>query len=100
MALSGQLRLWRVFWFGHFLAYWIITAFYGLLAAAFESNVFSALYLPILLGYMAFVYLAIWRCSMNVDKKIWGYLAKIYSGLALASYIVGIITIPIALLTR
>ena len=100
LALNGKLQLWRVFWIGHFLAYFIISVVYALFVIATNSPLVEFLFLPTLLIYMALVYVAMWKCAMNVEKKMWGYCAKIYAGFALATYVIGIITIPIALLTR
>lgn len=99
LALKGEMQLWRVFWIGHFLAYWVFVALFAVLALLFDSNLASLLFAPFVLTYMLFVYFAMWRCAFNSNKKVYGYLARIYAGLALIAYVVGIISIPIALIT-
>ncbi len=99
LALKGEMQLWRVFWIGHFLAYWVFVALFAVLALLFDSNIPLLLFTPFVLTYMAFVYFAIWKCAFNSNRKVYGYLARIYAGLALIAYVAGFVTIPIALLT-
>lgn len=99
LALKGELQLWRVFWIGHFLAYWVFVALFGILALLFDSNIPALLFAPFVLTYMGFVYFAMWRCAFNSNKRIYGYLARVYAGIALISYVVGVFTIPMVLFT-
>jgi hypothetical protein len=98
LALKGEMELWRVFWIGHFLAYLVFVALFAVLALLFDSNIPLLLFTPFVLTYMAFVYFAIWKCALNSNRKVYGYLARIYAGIGLISYVVGFITIPMVLL--
>jgi hypothetical protein len=99
LALKGEMQLWRVFWIGHFLAYWVFVALFAVSALLLDSNLASLLFAPFVLTYMFLVYFAMWKCAFNSNRKVYGYLARIYAGIALIAYIVGIVTIPIAIST-
>lgn len=93
-ALKGQLPLWKVFWLGHILGYFILVAISALITLALDTDIF---FKPALLLFILLSVYAIYKCSANVEKKYLGKLAKIYAVLIGLLYIVGIITIPIAL---
>jgi hypothetical protein len=93
-ASKGQLPLWRVFWLGHVLGYFILIAISTLITLVLDTDLF---FKPVLLLFILLSVYAIYKCSANVEKKLLGKLAKIYAVLMGILYIVGIITIPIAL---
>lgn len=93
-ALKGQLPLWKVFWLGHILGYFILVAISALITLALDTDIF---FKPVLLLFILLSIYAIYKCSANVERKYLGKLAKIYAVLIGLLYIVGIITIPIAL---
>ena len=98
-ALKGNCQLWRVFWLGNFLAYFILVGLVGIIslltdgADAFLVSTATLLFLI----YLVFVLYALWKCAFNVENKIYGYLARIYVVLAFITYVIGMVTIPMAL---
>lgn len=93
-AFRGQLPLWRVFWIGHALGYFVFSVLIALVAGALDTDIFIK---PALLIFIALSVYAIYKCSINVEKQMWGKLARLYTLLWLLVFIVGAITIPIAL---
>jgi VanZ family protein len=93
-AFKGQLPLWRVFWIGHVLGYFVFSVLSALVAGALDTDIFMK---PALLLFIALSVYAIFKCSANVERKFLGKLAKIYAVLWGLTYIAGAITIPIAL---
>jgi VanZ family protein len=93
-ALTGELPLWRVFWLGHILGYFILIGISALITLTLNTDIF---FKPVLLLFILLSVYAIYKCSANVEKKYLGKLAKIYAVLIGLLYIVGVITIPIAL---
>lgn len=93
-AFKGQLPLWRVFWIGHVLGYFVLSVLNALVAGAVDTDIFMK---PTLLIFIALSVYVIFKCSANVEKKLLGTLAKIYAVIWGLVYIVGAITIPIAL---
>ncbi len=93
-AFKGELPLWKAFWIGHFLGYWVLSLILGLTGAALDIDIF---FKPVLLIFIPISVYTIYKCSKNVKKPLWGKLAKIYAIIWALIYLAGVITIPIAL---
>ena len=75
------IRLWRgeeALW----KAYWLIGVLGGWAVQTVAANLVSFEIVPVLpavggaLIYAVYVFVAIWRCAFNADRRIWGYLAR------------------------
>ena len=80
----GEARLWKPFWFGGFVGYFVLLILLALAnyIITLLINDEAGLIADIVGNVMIFVYTAwllvvIWRCAFNVDWVIWGYLVRV-----------------------
>jgi ABC-type transport system involved in cytochrome c biogenesis permease component len=79
---QGSARLWQAFWLVGVLGMLLVVTvgFLGsfMLMGAFQSDALvGVLLLPLLLGYLVFASVSVWRCSHNTNHSTWGVVARI-----------------------
>jgi hypothetical protein len=77
-ALSGREKLWTVFWIAGIGFQLAITLLILLLSILFPVDLLQLLWATLAPIYMIVLYIALWKCSPNVDKKIWMHLMRGY----------------------
>src|SRR5438105_2046842 len=90
-AWRGQERLWVAFW-GWFVvpnvAEGIINHLFHFNPSSFLASIFPqtitglnisiTIYLTLLIPFIAFWSIVIWKCAKNSEKKIWFYAARVF----------------------
>ena len=76
-ALKGHEKLWKVFWIYGLAAILVPQIIFMVLGdRSFLMNL-KIMALLIDLSLMWWL-VSTWRCAFNVDRRFWGYLARIY----------------------
>ena len=73
-AWQGTAKLWKVFWLYNFLlgsALLYATDYSAKLGAVVEVTIYL-----VVLVWIIWVAVALWRCAFNAKWRIWGYLAR------------------------
>ena len=86
---SGNARLTKAFYEAHlfwsvliFLIYWFLVPLVVSKLPISMSQAANYIFIPaiVLINiYVLFSLVAIWRCAFNVNKLVWGYVARIYA---------------------
>lgn len=78
---TGQIRLWKLFWFGYVIPLFPLTIALGILKETSSSmpSWLSFLFVMLALLYQAWLAIAMWRCSPNVKHRVFHYLGRVFS---------------------
>lgn len=70
----GEDRLWKAFWLLWVLGWWAV----GTIAVLFQNAGGLPSYAgpTVLLLYMIWAGVGVWRCAFNVEWRGWGYIAR------------------------
>ena len=79
---QGSARLWQAFWLVGVLGKLLVVTigFLGsfMITGAFQNDALvGVLLVPLLLGYLVFASVSVWRCAHNTSHIIWGVVARI-----------------------
>ncbi len=81
--LHGQERLWKVFWIWCFALPFGVAFVLAITVYTTLSQPLGLLFNVILLIYNVFVFIGLWRCAFNCEKRFWGYIARVFTVLGL-----------------
>ena len=75
--LSGQGRLWRVFWLWGVVGSWILFAvFYTALQATGVTWALFVVSAIVMLPFTTWILTSVWMCAQNVENRMWGDAAR------------------------
>ncbi|MGY8999647.1 MAG: hypothetical protein ACKVIK_06995 [Rhodospirillales bacterium] len=71
---KGEARLWKAYWLIAVLGGW---AFWTIILNLVEFAMLPELLAMLLLAvYSIYAGVGVWRCSFNVDWKVWAYISR------------------------
>jgi hypothetical protein len=97
-AWKGKERLWRVYWLYHGLYGFALATAVSKTRLLSIPSITNAAYVFLII-YLIWVYVSIWRCAFNVERKAWGYVARgmvpVLILFAIGSFIYGLMENPL-----
>ena len=78
---TGQIRLWKLFWFGYVIPLFPLTIVLGIFKETSSSipSWLSFAFVMVALLYQAWLAVAMWRCSPNVKHRAFYFLGRVFS---------------------
>lgn len=83
-VIKGKEKLWVVFWIYNLLIGISVSLALTLTAKALEfNNAITFVTVGFKIVWYIFCVIGLWQCAFNAEKRIWGYLIRIYLGLGI-----------------
>jgi hypothetical protein len=81
-AYAGQIRLWKLFWFGYVTPLFPLTVLLGVFKETSSSmpSWLSFVFVMVVLLYQTWLAISIWRCSPNVNHRFFFFFGRVFSG--------------------
>lgn len=81
----GEERMWKVFWFYYVLFSFVIVIAYmpkfilesqGVALSVTVHAAYSLTLLIVLVAWLVWIVVSLWRCAFNNEWRVWGYLVR------------------------
>ena len=87
----GSARLWQAFWLVGVLGKFLVLSVVGfggylIWRGPQDTTLVNALGIPLLVGYVVYASVSIWRCAPNTNNQVLGGIARVLVAFGLVSW--------------